>query len=468
MLALAALAVAYGVFHFVKGRRSEAVVGGVVAAGLVAGRFWVASKGASFELSNIPIYSYGVMLGLSLVVGWYLTLGLAKREGLPEEKMANNYVVTAVVAVIGSRVLYILTNLDEFDSLASMFAMRKGGLVAYGGFLGGLLGSVLYLQRHKLPLLPWADVAVPSLASGLMITRIGCYLFGCDFGKPLADNSPAWLQKLGTFPHWADGTLEHGSGAPAWAQHVKANLISSTASHSLPVHPTQLYESVVGLALLVFLLVMRRYQRFRGQIFLLFFFAYGILRFILEIFRDDPERGSIPPALQEHLLLAVGLGVLALGWVVGFSRMVENKTLRNVTNVLAFVPAVVIYLVKRPDTFAQAQIYQLSTSQFIAIASGLGAGIVFNVLWKAAEAHPESAMNLNLPPALAEQPEGTEAGETDEDVEEERPVRKKAAAAAKPTADAEGTPKKVKGKKKKSKTAKTKDAGGDDGEREAS
>ena len=54
------------------------------------------------------------MLGLSLVVGWYLTLGLAERDGLPKETMANNYVVTAIAAVVGARILYILTNLPEF------------------------------------------------------------------------------------------------------------------------------------------------------------------------------------------------------------------------------------------------------------------------------------------------------------------------------------------------------------------
>ena len=51
------------------------------------------------RIESVPIYSYGVMLGLSLVVGWYLTLGLSKRDGLPQETMANNYVITAVAAI---------------------------------------------------------------------------------------------------------------------------------------------------------------------------------------------------------------------------------------------------------------------------------------------------------------------------------------------------------------------------------
>jgi len=88
------------------------------------------------QIGDIPIYSYGVMLGLSLVVGWYLTLGLCDRDGLPRETMANNYVITAIAAVTGSRVLYILTNLDEFKTFGDFFSLREGGLVAYGGFLG--------------------------------------------------------------------------------------------------------------------------------------------------------------------------------------------------------------------------------------------------------------------------------------------------------------------------------------------
>ena len=119
------------------GRGDRGVVVGV------AGRrsaFACKRRPSRCELGPIPIYSYGVMLGLSLVVGWYLTLGLAERDGLPKETMANYYVVTAIAAVVGSRVLYILTNLDEFDTFGSMFAMRRGGLVAYGGFLGGFVG----------------------------------------------------------------------------------------------------------------------------------------------------------------------------------------------------------------------------------------------------------------------------------------------------------------------------------------
>ncbi len=102
------------------------------------------------------------MLGTSLVVGWYLTLPLAERDGLPKETMANCYVVTALAALAGSRVLYVVTNPDEFKSVWDLFALRNGGLVAYGGFIGGLLGSWAFLAPKQIRLLAWADDAVPE------------------------------------------------------------------------------------------------------------------------------------------------------------------------------------------------------------------------------------------------------------------------------------------------------------------
>ncbi|MFT3767806.1 MAG: prolipoprotein diacylglyceryl transferase [Minicystis sp.] len=434
-LILAAIAAIVAVAKMVgqeKDRQGAAIAGTIAVVGLIARFAVLRSYSETWNVGNIPIYSYGVMLGLSLVVGWYLTLGLAEKDGLPKETMANNYVVTAVAAVVGSRVLYILTNLNEFDSLASMFAMRKGGLVAYGGFLGGLAGSYFFLKRHRIPLLPWADVAVPSLASGLMITRIGCYLFGCDFGQPLKDSAPSFLKKLGTFPHWPEGTLDAGSGSPAWVQHVKERGLSPTSTASLPVHPTQIYESLVGLMLLGLLLWARRKQKFRGEIFFLFAFAYGVARFLLEMLRDDAERGSIPPALPEHVLLPLCLGLFAIGWCVGFSKAIQNLTFQRVTQVLSFVPAVLVYLAYKPETFATSANTQLSTSQFIALSSGVAASIAFAVFYKAALSHPKQAMALNLPPEFlpegaAPKDEAIDDEEDDED-EEERATAKRAAA----------------------------------------
>lgn len=343
---------------------------------------------------TLPLYSYGVMLGLSFIVGWYLTLGLAEREGLPREIMANCYVVTALSAVVASRLLFVVTNLESFDSIGEVFEVRSGGMVAYGGFLGGFLGSWAYLRWKGLPLIPWADVAVPSLASGLLITRIGCYLYGCDFGRPLSDGAPAFLKKLGTFPRWGEEIADASAGSPAWTQHLAEGRIDAESTASLPVHPTQLYESLLGAALLAMLLVARRYQRFRGQIFLYFTFAYGVARFSLEFLRDDRERGDIPPALEPHILFTVCMLIFGAAFAVGIAPAIRNRGLQIAAQVAAFVPALLVAKAFWPEAFQVTAQVRLSTSQFIGLASAVAAAAGFALLYRNALENPKGAMAL--------------------------------------------------------------------------
>ncbi|HJL17798.1 MAG TPA: prolipoprotein diacylglyceryl transferase [Sandaracinaceae bacterium LLY-WYZ-13_1] len=254
---------------------------------------------------TLPVYSYGVMLGCSMIAAWYLVMYLGERkEGFGRELMANTFIVTAVVAIVGARLLYILTNLEEFSSPAQWFALRSGGLVAYGGFLGGLLGSWAYLRYKNASLLGWADVVAPTLGLGLALTRVGCYLYGCDYGAPLSEGSPQWLKDLGTFPRRDDG------GSPAWAHHVAEYDLSPTADASLPVHPTQIYESLAGLVILGAALLIWRHRHFRGQVILAVTMLYGIWRFLIEYVRDDPERGFYI-GFSTSQLISLGLVPLA-------------------------------------------------------------------------------------------------------------------------------------------------------------
>jgi phosphatidylglycerol:prolipoprotein diacylglycerol transferase len=403
---LAAIAVAYLLLALRRQDRNGAVGPAVVAAAAGAAAWrWHA---VSYEAAHLPIYAYGVMLGLSLVAGWYLSLPLAERDGLPKETMANCYVVTALAALAGSRVLYAVTNPEEFKSFWDLFALRNGGLVAYGGFIGGLLGSWAYLAPRKIRLLAWADDAVPSLASGLLITRVGCYLFGCDFGKRLSEGAPHWLQTLGTFPHWPTGTLVSGDGSPAYVRHLdlyrgtpfESELVRMNAS--FPVHPTQLYESLVGLALLGLLLWQRKYTRFRGQVFFLFVFAYGFLRFVLELWRDDVERGSYGPTLDAHVYVPVCLLLFAVAFVFGISLGIANGRARTFARILAFVPPIAAYLALRPATFAQTEPYQLSTSQLIGLLSALTVAYFYARFWEASRKNPKLAMSMGDEAAIRE------------------------------------------------------------------
>lgn len=405
LVAVAAIALLFTGLSLKQKDKAGAVVSTLVAALLFAAAYYF--RTSVLEAPNLPIYAYGVMLGLSLVVGWFLSIPLAEKDGLPRETMANCYVVTCISALLGARLLYVVTNPGDFTSLADLLALRSGGLVAYGGFLGGLLGAWVFLAPKRLKFIAWGDTIVPSVATGLLITRIGCYLFGCDFGVRLGEGAPSFLKRLGTFPHWPAGTIAAGDGSPAFTRHLElykgtpleAELMKSNVS--FPVHPTQLYEALIGLLLFALLMYVRKRIKFRGQVFFVFLFTYGTLRFLIELIRDDDSRGAYGPVLDEHIYVPGALLLLAVAFIFGVSLSIPNKTVRIVSRILGFAPAVIAYFVLAPASFAKTVPYQLSESQIIGLVSALLVSYFFAKHWDEAGRHPDAEMRVGDPAAIA-------------------------------------------------------------------
>jgi phosphatidylglycerol:prolipoprotein diacylglycerol transferase len=262
------------------------------------GGSWIPTKAVfAHEWPPVPIYSYGVMLGTSMIVGWFLAMRLAKQDGIRQEDAGAMYMWTAVWSIVGARILYIVTNLGEFDSVIDIFKVWRGGLVAYGGMIGGFLTSWYGCRKRGIPLLRWADVAAPSVVLGTAITRMGCLLFGCDYGRR---TEVAWGIR---FP----------KGSPAWQDHIQAGLPHDSL-YSFPVHPTQIYEMLAGLFLFGLLMFLRRVRKFSGMPFLGWVIGYGILRPIIELYRDDKQRGNIGPLSTSQFIgiVSVALGVALL------------------------------------------------------------------------------------------------------------------------------------------------------------
>jgi phosphatidylglycerol:prolipoprotein diacylglycerol transferase len=238
-----------------------------------------------------PVYAYGTLLGISLVLGLPIVRGLTARRGeIGPELVSTAYLIAALGGLAGARLLYRLENRALFAQAGrSWFAIGDGGMTAYGGFLGGLLGVALYFAAKRQSMLGFADAAAPALALGTALTRLGCYLYGCDFGTLLARSAPAWLKWLGSFPRW---NIEHGAlaGSPAFLYHVDRYGLSQDATRSLPVHPTQLYESLAAGFLLVLAAWLWKRGTFSGQVFLGTALGYGVSRFVLEYLRDGPDR----------------------------------------------------------------------------------------------------------------------------------------------------------------------------------
>jgi phosphatidylglycerol:prolipoprotein diacylglycerol transferase len=162
---------------------------------------------------DLPVYAFGAMLGLTLAVGWGVVSKAGQRAGHDRDMLANAYLIGALGALCGARLLYVLTNLEAFSGVAEWFAVQQGGMAAYGALLGGFGSCAVYLRLKKVSVLGFADLCAPVLALAVLLTRVGCYLDGSDFGAPLGAGAPAWLAALGTFPHWPEATGLHGSPA---------------------------------------------------------------------------------------------------------------------------------------------------------------------------------------------------------------------------------------------------------------
>ncbi len=263
-----------------------------------------------------PVYAYGFLLGLAVVVGWNLSIVLAARDGLDGARVAWGAGVIALLAILGSRALHLIVNPAEWARPAVWLDLR-GGIVAYGGFLGGTLGAYLAFARTEAGFLGYADVLSPGVALGIGLTRIGCFLNGCDFGAPTAR---AWAVR---FPR--DRVLGPGlpmEWSPAWRQHflsgasLSGERVTAASSWSLPVHPTQLYESGLGLGLFVLLLALRRRRPFPGVVFLALAAGYGLGRAAIETFRDDAMRGLVLGLPTSQFL---GLATAALAILVAIT-----------------------------------------------------------------------------------------------------------------------------------------------------
>jgi phosphatidylglycerol:prolipoprotein diacylglycerol transferase len=264
-----------------------------------------------FHLFGLPIYAYGLMLTVSVIVGRLLAIRLAERVGITREQADHCATWTLVGAIVGCRLLYVATNLDQFSNPLEVFAAWKGGVVAYGGVVGGLAAAILYCRVQNISLLAWADCVAPSLCIGLGLTRIGCFLGGCDFGQ--VSDRP-----------WA---VRFPVGSPAFEEHRLLGLLPPGAAASLPVHPTQLYESLAGIVLLFVVWAVHRRQRVSGHALAAFAVGYGVLRYLIEIVRADPRRGAIGPWSTSQLIAILTI-VAAAALLYGLRR--KNAEFSNV------------------------------------------------------------------------------------------------------------------------------------------
>ncbi len=251
-----------------------------------------------FELGPFTIYTYGVLLAAAFLFGLKLATARARRRGLDPNKVLDLGIFIIVAAVVGAKLLLLVTDFQSFRSNpADFLSLARSGGVFYGGLIVAALIALWYMRRQLLPLWPTFDVFAPGIALGHAIGRAGCFMAGCCWGRET------------TLP-WGVTFSDPFTGSYVGTPLGKA------------LHPTQIYEMLAETAILLFLLWLeRRGRNFAGRTFWTYILLYGLTRYAIEFFRGDP-RGTvwIFSTSQFISVLLVPLSVVMLAWLSNRDR----------------------------------------------------------------------------------------------------------------------------------------------------
>ena len=258
-----------------------------------------------FRIGPIAVHSYGVLLALSFILGIILAAKKADKRGINGEDVVNIGFVILISSVVGARFFYVIFHLSEFRGrwIYTFWPIQEdgtiglGGLILLGGFVFAFVASMVYIMIKKLDFWKLADSVAPSIALGIFLTRIGCFLNGCCFGK--ACDLPWGVR----FPH----------NSPAGAVMGDAYL-----------HPTQLYSSLYGLIIFTILMLLDRRKVFHGFLFGIFLVLYGISRFTVDFFRYYESQMFIIDGIEFNQLISILMLISGLGIIIYHWRK-ENK-----------------------------------------------------------------------------------------------------------------------------------------------
>jgi phosphatidylglycerol---prolipoprotein diacylglyceryl transferase len=248
-----------------------------------------------FSIGPVTVYTYGVLLAASYLLGLRLAMWRAKSAGLDANRVLDLGIYIIIAALLGAKLLLLVVDFDQFRrSPGELLSLARSGGVFYGGLILAVAVAFWYIAKHGLPFWTTCDVFAPGIALGHVTGRLGCLAAGCCYGKPA--NVP-----------WAITFTN-----PLAASNVGTPL-------GVPLHPTQLYEAGAELLILVLLLATEHKGKpFAGRTFWLYMLLYAISRYLIENYRGDP-RGMVFGVSTSQFVSLI-LVPLSIGMLIWLSR----------------------------------------------------------------------------------------------------------------------------------------------------
>jgi phosphatidylglycerol---prolipoprotein diacylglyceryl transferase len=246
------------------------------------------------HLGPFEVTGYGLMLMVAFLMGGWLIARQLRETSLREDYAADIVAAAVIGGIIGAKLWYVALTRDPGALLS------RGGLVWYGGFIGGAAAVLLNGWRLKVPVRWTMQLAAPALAAAYALGRVGCFLVNDDYGRPT--KLPWGMRFPEGLPPSTAGNLHQLFGVP-----IPAGTDPSTV---LAVHPTQLYEVAIMLVAFAVLWSLRKRGFPIGWLFGLYLIFAGVERFLVEFVRakDDRFLGSFTLAqLTSVIIAAIGV-----------------------------------------------------------------------------------------------------------------------------------------------------------------
>ena len=237
------------------------------------------------DLGFLHLKTYGACMATGFLICWTLIERLSGRKDL-----SNMLLSLMAAGVVGSRIAYVIEHWQSEFSVhpENIIRVDQGGLMFYGGFLLSLAVFVTWcLVKHE-KMLSLADLLASVVPLGHAFGRIGCFFYGCCYGR----DSNAWCAV--TFP----------AGSPSWHEHGR---------QMVSVLPTQLFEAAALLALFAALMFLwRRRGKRDGLILGAYLVGYAVIRFGIEYLRGDPRAAVGPFSISQTISIGLALAGAAL------------------------------------------------------------------------------------------------------------------------------------------------------------
>lgn len=245
------------------------------------------------QVGPLSIYWYGVIIALGAALGLYIATKEADRRGLQKDLIVDLIVFAIPVAILCARIYYVIFEWERYAGgpLWKIFAIWEGGIAIHGALIGSVLTAIIYTRIKKVSFWQIADIVAPGLILGQAIGRWGNFMNQEAHGGPIAEST-----------------------YNSFHQYLPDFIMNNMCIDGVMYHPTFLYESFWNILVLVLLLVLRRYNPLRGEVFLSYIVAYSVGRYFIEGLRTDSlyAFGEVRMAQLISILLIVGVVVLAI------------------------------------------------------------------------------------------------------------------------------------------------------------